>query len=148
MSFVIKLKDNELETFLEYEKELIRSTARMNSIWIDFYQPENLCLTCLRVRYKNDGSLNQIEHISYMIDKGFGKCDSIVAWYMAVYSYYDIESEPVLVKRSEDELHAQLEIIKNGNRILLDPSINIKKLDSELCKICNKKGASKNAMFK
>lgn len=139
MSFVIKLKDDELDTFLEYEKELIRATAKMNCIWIDYYKPNNLCLTCFNVRYKNDGTLNQIEHISQMINRGFGKCDSIVAWYMAVYSYYDIESEPVLTKRSEDELHAQLAIIKNGNRIVIDPSLTVRKLDAEFCNTCSKK---------
>jgi hypothetical protein len=139
MSFVIKLKDDELDTFLEYEKELIRTTAKMNCIWIDYYKPDSLCLTCFNIRYKNDGTLNQIEHISQMIDRGFGKCDSIVAWYMAVYSYYDVESEPVLTKRSEDELHAQLAIIKNGNRIVIDPSLTIRKLDAEFCNACSKK---------
>lgn len=147
MSLLIKLIDPDLDNFIKYEKELIVATAHMNCIWIDSYQPENLCLTCFGIRYINDGCRDQIAHISQMIEKGFGKCDSIVAWYMAVYSYYGISTAPVLVQRSKDELHAQMEATINGNRMLLDPSINIQKLDREFCKRCNRKG-SKNGMFK
>ncbi len=147
MAFLIKEQDSNLSNFIDYEKEIIIATAKMNCIWIDFYQPENLCLTCLGVRYKNDKNLDHIEHISEMIIQGFGKCDSIVAWYMAVYSYVNIESEPVLIKRSASELHAQMKIFKNGKGILIDPSLGVRKLDLEFCNKCKGSRGKLNGMF-
>lgn len=139
MSFLIKLNATDLNEFIEYEKELIRSVAEMNKIWIEKFQPESLCLPCLGVKYKNNDEYDQIEHISVMISQGYGKCDSIVAWFMAMYSYYDVETEPVLINKSNQEMHAQLKIFKDNKVIIIDPSINLIKLSKEFCPSCKGK---------
>lgn len=136
MSLLIKITNDDLSEFIEYEKELIRSVANMNQIWIEKNQPESLCLTCMGVKYKNNGAFDQIEHISVMLEQGYGKCDSIVAWFMAMYSYYGIESEPLLVNISSQELHAQLKLFKNNKVVIVDPSVNLTKLNKEFCQVC------------
>lgn len=136
MSLSIKIADPSLPNFLEYVKELITSTSIMNITWINSYKPETLCLTCLGVKYKNDGAMDQIDHISEMIYKGYGKCDSIVAWFMAIYSLAGIESEPLIVRRSDKEVHAQMKIFENGKVKILDPSVNLQKINREYCTIC------------
>ena len=138
MSSLMKLNAKDLNEFIEYEKELIRSVAEMNKIWIEKFQPPNLCLTCLGVKYKNNNEYDQIEHISVMIEQGYGKCDSIVAWFMAMYSYYDIETEPVLINQSNQELHAQLKVFDNNKVIIIDPSVNLLKLNKEFCNNCGR----------
>ena len=138
MSLLIKITDDNLSEFIEYEKELIRSVSKMNIIWIEKNKPETLCLPCLGVKYKNDGSYDSIEHISVMLQQGFGKCDSVVAWFMAIYSYYDVETEPLLVNRSNQELHAQLKVFEKNKVVILDPSINLIKLSKEFCPFCGK----------
>lgn len=139
MSLLIKITDDDLSEFIEYEKELIRSVATMNQIWIEKHQPETLCLPCLGVKYKNDGGYDRIEHISVMLKQGFGKCDSVVAWFMAMYAMNGLESEPILVNRSMQELHAQLKLFKDNKVIILDPSINLMKLSKEFCPFCGGK---------
>lgn len=136
MSLLIKITNDDLPEFIEYEKELIRSVANMNLIWIEKNKPETLCLPCMGVKYKNDGAFDQIEHISVMLEQGYGKCDSIVAWFMAVYSYHDIQAEPILVNRSSKELHAQLKLFTDNKVIILDPSANLIKLSKEFCPFC------------
>ena len=138
MSLLIKITDDNLSEFIEYEKELIRSVSKMNIIWIEKNKPETLCLPCLGVKYKSDGSYDSIEHISVMLQQGFGKCDSVVAWFMAIYSYYNVETEPLLVNRSNKELHAQLKVFEKNKVIILDPSINLIKLSKEFCPFCGK----------
>lgn len=136
MSLLIYIADDSVPNFIKYEVELIKSVAIMNQIWIDTYQPQSLCLPCLGVRYKNDGGFDQIDHISEMINKGYGKCDSIVAWFLTLYTLNEIEAEPILVKRSEQELHAQLKIFDGNNVQILDPSTNLIKLSKLFCPIC------------
>lgn len=144
MSLLIKIADDSLANFIEYEKELIRSVANMNRIWIESYHPDTLCLTCLGVKYKNDGAFDQIEHISKMIQQGYGKCDSIVAWFMTMYSYMNIETEPLLINRSSKELHAQLKVYDGNKVVIIDPSVNLVKLNKEFCVKCG----GNNGVFK
>jgi len=133
----IQLEDESLKNFIEYEKELIRCVAKQNITYFNSdewpFDDNMMCLQCMGVRYINDRSFDSIEHISEMIKKGFGKCDSIVAWFMAIYDLCGIKTEPILVKRSEEELHAQLKIFE-GNKIrIVDPSANLSKLCGEFC---------------
>ena len=111
----------------------------MNQIWIDSYEPESLCLPCLGIKYKDDKGFDQIDHISTMLEKGFGKCDSIVAWFLTLYTLHGIEAEPILVKRSEQELHAQLKVFENNKVQIIDPSVNLIKLSKQFCVNCSKK---------
>lgn len=136
MSLLIHISDPSISNFINYEIELIKSVAIMNQIWIDSYQPESLCLPCLGIKYKDDKGFDQIDHISAMLEKGFGKCDSIVAWFLTLYTLHGIEAEPILVKRSEQELHAQLKVFENNKVQIIDPSVNLVKLSKRFCTIC------------
>lgn len=136
MSLLIHINDPSISNFIKYELELIKSVSIMNQIWIDTYQPESLCLPCLGIKYKNDGGFDQIDHISEMIKKGYGKCDSIVAWFLTLYTLHDIEAEPILVKRSEKELHAQLKVFNFNKVEILDPSVNLIKESKLFCPKC------------
>lgn len=136
MSLLIHISDDSISNFIKYEIELIKSVAIMNQIWIDAYEPESLCLPCLGIKYKNDGGFDQIDHISEMLKKGYGKCDSIVAWFLTLYKLYDVEAEPILVKRSEQELHAQLKVFENNKVEIIDPSVNLVKLSKLFCPNC------------
>lgn len=136
MSLLIHIADESISNFIKYEIELIKSVAIMNQIWIDTYQPESLCLPCLGIKYNNDGGFDQIDHISEMLKKGYGKCDSIVAWFLTLYTLSGIEAEPVLVKRSEQELHAQLKVFENNKVEIIDPSVNLVKLSKLFCPNC------------
>lgn len=140
MSFLIKLNATELDEFIEYEKELIHSVANMNITWIEKNQPDTLCLTCLGIKYKNNNEYDQIEHISVMLEQGYGKCDSIVAWFMAIYSYLyeNIKTEPILINQSNQELHAQLKLFKDNKVVIIDPSVNLLKLNKEFCPNCSR----------
>lgn len=139
MSLLIHINDPSISNFIKYELELIKSVSIMNQIWIDTYQPESLCLPCLRIKYKNDGGFDQIDHISEMIKKGYGKCDSIVAWFLTLYTLNGIEAEPILVKRSEKELHAQLKVFNLNKVEILDPSVNLIKASKLFCLVCGGK---------
>lgn len=134
----IQLDDDSLKNFIEYEKELIRCVAQQNIIYFESdewpFDEDMMCLQCMGIRYINDRSFDSIEHISEMIRKGFGKCDSIVAWFMAVYEMHGIETDPVLVKRSEEELHAQLKIYEGNGVQIIDPSVDLSKLCGQFCK--------------
>lgn len=136
MSLLIHIDDPSIPNFMKYEIELIKSVAIMNQIWIESYEPESLCLPCMGIKYKNDKGFDQIDHISEMIRKGYGKCDSIVAWFLTLYNLYNIEAEPILVKRSEQELHAQLKVFENNKVQILDPSVNLIKLSKVFCSVC------------
>lgn len=135
----IQLDDDNLKNFIEYEKELIKCVSYQNIIYFESDEwpyPDTMCLNCMGIKYINDESFDTIEHISEMISKGYGKCDSIVAWFLAVYEMLGIEAEPILVKRSEQELHAQLKVFENNKVKIIDPSVDLKKLCAEICEVC------------
>lgn len=136
----IQLDDESLKNFIEYEKDLIRCVADQNITYFHSdqwpFSEDMMCLNCMGIRYINDRSFDSIEHISEMIRKGFGKCDSIVAWFIAMYKLCGVKTEPVLVKRSEEELHAQLKIYEDNQVKIIDPSVNLTKLCGEFCEVC------------
>jgi len=136
MSLTINIYDDSLADYIEYEKELIRSVSYMNIVYYEKYKP--ICLGCLGIKYKNDGVFDQIDHISAILEKGCAKCDSIVAWYMAMYTLQGIETEPILVKKSEQELHAQLKVFEGGKVSIIDPSVELKVLNRKFCNSCRR----------
>lgn len=136
----IELDDDNLKNFIDYEKSLIKCVSEQNMTYFmseEWPFDENMvCLQCMGVKYIDDRSFDNIEHISSMIEKGYGKCDSIVAWFMTVYKLHGIDSDPILIKRSEEELHAQIKIYENNKVVILDPSVSLNKICSQFCEVC------------
>lgn len=142
MNFLIKIADDNLRNVIQYEKELIRSVALMNLLFIETHEHEfnTFCLKCLGIRYEDylpefDCGL-EIDHISQMLERGFGKCDSIVAWYMAAFLKDGIESEPVIIKNGKDSYHVLLLLKENNQSRILDPSKNLDAFSKEFCGEC------------
>lgn len=148
MDFLIKITDDNLKNIIQYEKELIRSVALMNLAFIETHEKdfETYCLKCLGIRYKDYSKDSQgsefleIDHISKMLDQGFGKCDSIVAWYIAIFLKENIESEPIIVKNGKDSYHVLLAIKENNETRIADPSKELDKFSKEICEECAAKG--------
>ncbi len=139
MDFIIKISDTKLTNIIQYEKEVIRSVALMNLIFINAHQKEfsTFCLKCMGIYYKDYKADNfEIDHISKMLEQGFGKCDSIVAWYMAVFKKEGFESEPIIVKNGLDSYHVLLSLKENNETKILDPSKNEDSFSKEFCEEC------------
>lgn len=125
--FLIKLSKDQydnIDLVHLYEKQLIQLVAQMNKIYIDNYELSSLCLGCLGVKYKDSKSKTgylEIEHISDMLKKGYGKCDSIAAWYIMIFEMNNIAAEPHIIPTNKGGFHVQVRF-QNGNKWeLLDP---------------------------
>lgn len=137
MSFLIKLSSS-LDPSHDYEISLINAVAEMNS----FFPVSNYCLGCLGVSYKDTPSkmgFLEIEHISQMIDQGYGKCDSIVAWYIMVYTSQGIPAEPLIIPNNQGSFHVKMKYFFDNKWIVLDPSVDLNKLLYQDCDACKSK---------
>lgn len=138
--FLIKASEN-LDFLREYEISLIYCVSDMNRIFVETNTLPSLCLGCLGVRYL-DKKVNagEIEHISQMIEQGYGKCDSIVAWFMTLYSLQGKESRPIIIPTNKpDTDHVQLQVQENNGWKVIDPSINLKQICRENCYECSRR---------
>lgn len=142
MNFLIKIADDNLKNIIQYEKELIRSVALMNLAFIEANEKEfeTLCLKCLGIRYEDYSEQSdcgmEIDHISQMLDQGYGKCDSIVAWYIAVFLKDGVEAEPIIVKNGKNSYHVLISLRKDNGVRILDPSKELDKFSKEFCGNC------------
>lgn len=142
MSFLIKLKYNNIDILNLYEEQLIYSVANMNRIYIDHHELPSLCLGCLRIRYKDYESETEyleIEHISQMLKQGYGKCDSIVAWYIMIFQMNNIEAAPYIIPTNKGGFHVQMKYREGNSWKIIDPSINLKNMVYENCNECRVK---------
>jgi hypothetical protein len=139
MDFIIKISDTKLQNIIQYEKEIIHSVALMNLTFIEANKKEfgTFCLKCLGIHYEDYKADNfEIDHISRMLEQGFGKCDSIVAWYIAVFLKEGFESEPIIVKNGIDSYHVLLALKDNNETRILDPSKEMNSFSKEFCEEC------------
>src|SRR5574338_369918 len=145
MSFLIKLSNDQLEDIPlihQYETELIYSVANMNRIFINAFNLDTSCLGCLGIKYidsKSKSGYIEIEHISEMLEKGYGKCDSIVAWFIAVYTMNGINAEPVIIPISNNEYHVKLKWMNGNKWEVLDPARDLDKIIFDTCLECKQK---------
>lgn len=140
MSFLIKITDTEdIEILHQYEKEMIFSVADMNRTYVENYELPSFCLGCLGIRYLDHQSKTgylEIEHISEMLRKGYGKCDSIVAWYIMIFEMNGIRAEPHIIPTNKGGFHVQMIYQDGNNWTVLDPSMNLNDLLFENCYDC------------
>lgn len=139
MDFIIKISDSKLSNIIQYEKEIIRSVALMNLTFIEANKKDfgTYCLKCLGIHYEDYKADNfEIDHISRMLEQGYGKCDSIVAWYIAVFDKEGFESEPIIVKNGIDSYHVLLALKENNEVRILDPSKEMDSFSKEFCEEC------------
>jgi hypothetical protein len=139
MSFLIKLQEDNPSIIIEYEKTLIYSVVEMNSIYVDTHTLPSLCLGCLGIKYLDFPSKSgylEIDHISEMLQKGYGKCDSIVAWFIMMYQREGVDAEPLIVPTNKGGFHVKMRYLAGNNWIELDPSINLNKILYDACDQC------------
>lgn len=137
--FLIKLQEDNEYILNAYETELIYSVAQMNNIYVDTHELPTLCLGCLGVKYLDHASKSgylEIEHISEMLKKGYGKCDSIVAWFIMMYQREGIDTEPLIVPTNKGGFHVKMRYRAGNDWIELDPSMNLDKILYEGCNKC------------
>lgn len=139
MSFLIKLIEENPSIIIQYETELIYSVVQMNNIYVDTHNLSSLCLGCLGIKYLDHGSKSgylEIEHISEMLKKGYGKCDSIVAWFIMLYQREGVEAEPLIIPSNKGGFHVKMRYLAGNTWMELDPSINLNKILYEGCDNC------------
>lgn len=152
MSFLIKITDDQydnLDVLNQYEFDLILAVAEMNKTYVDNFELPSFCLGCLGVKYLDYQSKTgylEIEHISQMLKQGYGKCDSIVAWYIMLYEMNDIKAEPHIIPTNKGGFHVQMKYQNGNGWEILDPSINLDNLIFENCNDCKIK--IKNGTFR
>lgn len=138
--FLIKFSED-IDLLHEYEVSLIYCVSDMNRIFVENTPLPSLCLGCLGVQYL-DKKINagEIEHISKMIEQGYGKCDSIVAWFMTLYTLEGKESRPIIVPTNRPGVdHVQLQVREGNIWKTIDPSINLNQLNRQNCRECSRR---------
>lgn len=142
MSFLIKISEDQLDNIdilNQYETDLIISVSKMNKVYIDNFELPSFCLGCLGIKYLDYRSKTgylEIEHISQMLKQGYGKCDSIVAWYIMIFEMNGIRAEPHIIPTNKGGFHVQMKYQDGNNWEILDPAINLDKIIFENCNDC------------
>jgi hypothetical protein len=142
MSFLIKISENQyenLDLLKQYEFDLIMSVSKMNKVYVDNFELPSFCLGCLGIKYidhKSKHGFLEIEHISQMLEQGYGKCDSIVAWHIMIFEMNGIKAEPHIIPTNKGGFHVQMKYQDGNMWKILDPSINLDNLIFENCNDC------------
>lgn len=101
MSFLINIITPRFNSnIIEYERILIYAVAEMNKIYAKQNSFYDLCLNCSGIKYVDAQGQNdflEIDHISAILEKGWAKCDSLVAWFMAIKELSGYVAEPIIV---------------------------------------------------
>lgn len=128
MSFIIKTAG--FNNYLEYERILIYAVAEMNKIYAIENEFFETCLNCMEIHYVDmqaQEAYLEIDHISVILEKKWAKCDSIVAWFMALKMIKGYEAEPLFVNLGGGKYHVKMRYKHpNSNWIILDPAAIIK----------------------
>ena len=140
MNLKIQLSED-IDLLHDYEIALIYCVSDMNRIFVENTNLSTLCLGCLGVQYLDKKlKVGEIEHVSKMIEQGYGKCDSLVAWFMTLYTLEGKESRPVIVPTNRPGVdHVQLQVQENNGWKLIDPSLNLKQICKENCYECSRR---------
>jgi hypothetical protein len=140
MSFLINTS-TDFTDYVDYEKILIYSVAEMNKLYAQKYNFYETCLNCIGVQYIDEQIQNdylEIDHISAILEKGWAKCDSLVAWFIAVKELQGYECAPVIVHNGNYSFHVKMKYrpANTSDRMWkqIDPSDIIKK-DCTSCQI-------------
>lgn len=102
MSFLINIVSSSQfdSTIIQYERIAIYAVAEMNKIYAKENNFYDLCLNCFDIKYMDAQGQNdylEIDHISAIIEKGWAKCDSLVAWFIAIKELSGFIAEPIIV---------------------------------------------------
>lgn len=130
MSFLIQITP-EYSNIIDYERILIYAVAEMNKTFAIKNNFFDFCLNCQNIQYKDmQGQFDflEIDHISNILDKGWAKCDSLVAWFIALKQLEGYETEPIIQPLGNLRFHVKMKYRKPMNHWkYIDPTDVIKK---------------------